>query len=262
LGLAQTSPILGRSICEDQAATLGGCEFTSATDPSVLHILLSVKPRLGEGYDWVESDACHVGCRVNRRRGGRHHGPSRGLIPISDGARCARDPLASGPLPGTGAGCPAIRPLHINRLAPILARVLKWARGPEAGRGWRPPLKWPIQSQGSTSFTTLDAVLTRVMSVATVRGPDRASTTASLSHALPRRAWRVNASRHSSTDRRHDRRERAPPRASAPPSGSTIPLRELKKNGPSPLRRVGSARCAEELTHRRGKKPWTTRPIR
>jgi len=33
---------------------MGQCEFASMTDPSVLRVLLKVKPGMGESYDWVE----------------------------------------------------------------------------------------------------------------------------------------------------------------------------------------------------------------
>jgi hypothetical protein len=35
------------------------------TDPSVLKVLLKVKPGLGEGYDWVECGACDAGWQVH-----------------------------------------------------------------------------------------------------------------------------------------------------------------------------------------------------
>ena len=40
------------------ARHMGQCEFASADDPSVLRVLLKVKPGLGEGYDWVECGSC------------------------------------------------------------------------------------------------------------------------------------------------------------------------------------------------------------
>jgi len=42
----------------------GECEYISETDPSVLKVLLNVKPGLGEGYDWVECGACGGGWQV------------------------------------------------------------------------------------------------------------------------------------------------------------------------------------------------------
>jgi hypothetical protein len=42
----------------------GECEYISETDPSVLKVLLKVKPGLGEGYDWVECGACGGGWQV------------------------------------------------------------------------------------------------------------------------------------------------------------------------------------------------------
>jgi hypothetical protein len=41
----------------------GECEFASETDPSVLKVLLRVKPGLGGGYDWVERGSCAAGGR-------------------------------------------------------------------------------------------------------------------------------------------------------------------------------------------------------
>ena len=42
----------------------GECEYISEADPSVLMVLPKVKPGLGEGYDWVECDACGAGWQV------------------------------------------------------------------------------------------------------------------------------------------------------------------------------------------------------
>ena len=44
----------------------GECEFASETDPSVLRVLLKVKPGLGEGYHWVECGGCGAGWQVPR----------------------------------------------------------------------------------------------------------------------------------------------------------------------------------------------------
>ena len=38
------------------------CEF--ASDPTVLRILLKVKPGVGPGYSWVECGACAAGWQV------------------------------------------------------------------------------------------------------------------------------------------------------------------------------------------------------
>ena len=46
------------------ARHLGQCEYASETDPSVLRVLLRVKPGMGEGYDWVECGACDAGWQV------------------------------------------------------------------------------------------------------------------------------------------------------------------------------------------------------
>jgi hypothetical protein len=40
------------------------CEYVSETDPSVLRILLKVKPGLAAGYDWVECGSCDAGWQV------------------------------------------------------------------------------------------------------------------------------------------------------------------------------------------------------
>jgi hypothetical protein len=42
----------------------GECEFASVTDPSVLGVLLRVRPGLGKGYGWVEFGACGAGWQV------------------------------------------------------------------------------------------------------------------------------------------------------------------------------------------------------
>lgn len=42
----------------------GESEYMSETDPSVLKVLLKVKPGLGEGYDWVECGAGGAGWQV------------------------------------------------------------------------------------------------------------------------------------------------------------------------------------------------------
>jgi hypothetical protein len=46
------------------ACHLGQCEYVPETDPSVLRVLLRVKPGMGEGYDRVECRACGVGWQV------------------------------------------------------------------------------------------------------------------------------------------------------------------------------------------------------
>ena len=74
----------------------------------------------------------------------------------------------------------------------------------------------------------------------------------------PSRAWRVKVSRQTRTDRCEYRRERAPPRTSAPPSGTPSPAR---RKGPSRCAH-GSARCADEPPFLKGRKPWTRRPLR
>lgn len=43
---------------------MGECEFASADDPSVLRVLLKVRPGLGLGYDWGECGACGAGWQV------------------------------------------------------------------------------------------------------------------------------------------------------------------------------------------------------
>lgn len=46
------------------ARHLGQCEYVAETDPSVLRVLLKVKPGLGVGYDWVECGGCGAGWQV------------------------------------------------------------------------------------------------------------------------------------------------------------------------------------------------------
>ena len=46
------------------ARHLGQCEYVAETDPSVLRVLLRVKPGMGEGYDWVECGGCGAGWQV------------------------------------------------------------------------------------------------------------------------------------------------------------------------------------------------------
>jgi len=46
------------------ARHLGQCEYASEADPTVLKVLLKVKPGMGEGYDWVECGACAAGWQV------------------------------------------------------------------------------------------------------------------------------------------------------------------------------------------------------
>jgi hypothetical protein len=36
---------------------MGECKYVSETNPAVLKVLLKVKPRLGEDYDWGSSAA-------------------------------------------------------------------------------------------------------------------------------------------------------------------------------------------------------------
>ena len=40
------------------------CEFASETDPSVLRVLLKVKPGMGGNYSWVEGGSCSMGWQV------------------------------------------------------------------------------------------------------------------------------------------------------------------------------------------------------
>jgi hypothetical protein len=54
----------GSTLDPKTARHMGQCEFASADDPSVLRVLLKVKPGLGEGYDWVECGACGAGWQV------------------------------------------------------------------------------------------------------------------------------------------------------------------------------------------------------
>ena len=42
----------------------GECEFASETDPSVLRVLLKVKPGMGGNYSWVECGSCAMGWQV------------------------------------------------------------------------------------------------------------------------------------------------------------------------------------------------------
>jgi hypothetical protein len=54
-------------ICPRDSSTsrhFGQCEYVSETDPTVLKVLLKVKPGLGEGYDWVECGGCGAGWQV------------------------------------------------------------------------------------------------------------------------------------------------------------------------------------------------------
>jgi hypothetical protein len=44
---------------------MGECGTASADNPSVLKVLLKVKPVLGEGYDWVECGSCAAGWQVS-----------------------------------------------------------------------------------------------------------------------------------------------------------------------------------------------------
>jgi hypothetical protein len=43
----------------------GECEFASETDPSVLRVLLKVKPGMGGNYSWVECGSCAMGWQVS-----------------------------------------------------------------------------------------------------------------------------------------------------------------------------------------------------
>ena len=42
----------------------GECEFACETDPSVLRVLLKVKPGMGGNYSWVECGSCGTGWQV------------------------------------------------------------------------------------------------------------------------------------------------------------------------------------------------------
>jgi hypothetical protein len=40
------------------------CEFVNETGAAVLRVILKVRPGLGEGYDWVECNACDTAWQV------------------------------------------------------------------------------------------------------------------------------------------------------------------------------------------------------
>jgi hypothetical protein len=54
------------------ARHLPQCEFAGEAEPAMLRHALKVKPGMGEGYDWVECNACGGGWPVP------HHAAERG----------------------------------------------------------------------------------------------------------------------------------------------------------------------------------------
>jgi hypothetical protein len=64
-----TEPLVDNRVCLDPldpktARHAGECEYASETDPSVLRVLLRVKPGMGPDYDWVECNSCGAGSQV------------------------------------------------------------------------------------------------------------------------------------------------------------------------------------------------------
>jgi hypothetical protein len=43
---------------------LGGCEYAHTTDPAIIKLILTVRPGMAEGYDWVMCNSCQGSWQV------------------------------------------------------------------------------------------------------------------------------------------------------------------------------------------------------